>query len=130
MGCSNVNLLHYETQIQSREFLDKTFSASLLPHIAIPTRVTPRSKILIDNIFTNSLELNSLFGNIICSISNHLAQYLIYISKPVINNFNQKEKLHGRNFKSMDKEKFKEALESSYWNEILVTYSNDQKIIN
>ena len=51
------------------------------------------------------------------SISDQLAQFLVYSSKPVINNFDQKEELHRRNFKKMDNEKFKEALKSTYCND-------------
>ena len=41
------------------------------------------------------------------------------------NNFHEKELLHGGNFKSMDKEKFKGALAKNNWNEVLATYCND-----
>ena len=38
----------------------------------------------------------------------------------MVNNFDQKEVLHGRNFKNMDKEKFKEAFTSTKLNAILL----------
>lgn len=79
----NVDLLHYETHSQRGEFLDKIFSASLSPHITIPTRVTPRNKTLINIIFTNGLDDNSNCGNCKFSSPDHLAQFLIYSSKPV-----------------------------------------------
>ena len=44
MGDFNVDLLHYETYIQSRDFLDKMFSASLKPLITTLTQITPQSK--------------------------------------------------------------------------------------
>ena len=66
MGDFNVDLLHYETHNQSRDFLDKMLSASLKPHITTPTRVTPRSKTLIDNIFTNLLDKDIVCGNLTC----------------------------------------------------------------
>ena len=37
MGYFNVDLLHYETHNQSRDFLDKKFSAPLKPNIITPT---------------------------------------------------------------------------------------------
>ena len=58
----NVGLLHYESNNPTREFLDLTFSASLTPQITFPTRLTVRSKTLIDNIFTNSVEQNSIIN--------------------------------------------------------------------
>lgn len=72
----NVDLLHDEAHSQRGEFLDKIFLASLSPHITIPTRVTPRNKTLIDIMFTNGLDDNSICGNLTCSISAHLVQSL------------------------------------------------------
>ena len=84
MGDFHVDLLHYETHNQSREFLDKMFSASLKSHISTPTRITPRSKTLINNIFTSFLDEDFVCGKLTCSTSNHLAQFLIYINKTLI----------------------------------------------
>ena len=54
------------------------YSSSLFPHITIQTRITPSSKTLIDKTFTNSTEESSIGGNLSYSISDHLAQSLIY----------------------------------------------------
>ena len=51
---------------------------TLQPHITILTRITPRSRTLIDNIFTNTVDETSISGNLMCSISDHLAQFIIY----------------------------------------------------
>ena len=72
-------------------------------------RVTPRSKTLIDNIFKNGLDESSICGNLTCFISD----LLINTNKPMVKNFDQKEELHRRNFKNMDKEEFREALAST-----------------
>ena len=98
-GDFNLDLLHYETHSQSIEFLDKNVSASLFLHITIPTRVTPCSKTLIDNIFINDLGEIFICGNLTYSISDHLAQFLIYTSNLMVNNFHQKKVLHRRNSK-------------------------------
>ena len=58
LGDFNVDLLHYESNNPTREFLDLMFSASLTPQITVPIRLIVRSKTLIDNIFTNSVEEN------------------------------------------------------------------------
>ena len=42
--------------IQTREFLDKIYFGSSTPHITIPTRITPCSRTLIDNIFMNTVD--------------------------------------------------------------------------
>lgn len=43
----------------------------------------------------------------------------------MVNKFDQKEILHRRNSKNMDKKKFKQALASTNWNEALASYCND-----
>ena len=117
MGDFNLDLLHYETNNQSRDFLNKMFSASLKPHIATPSRITPRSKTLIDNIFTNFLDVDIVCGNLTCFTSDHLAQFLIYTNKTVYNSL-----------KNLDKRKFKEELENIEWNQLLAVYCNDPNI--
>ena len=78
LGDFNIDLLHYESHIQTKQFLDKIYFGSLTPHITIPTKITPRSRTLIDNIFTNTVDEPSISANLMCSISDHLAQFLIY----------------------------------------------------
>ena len=50
------------------------YSGSLSPQITTQTRITPRSKRLIDNIFTNSAGESSISGNLSYSISDQLAK--------------------------------------------------------
>ena len=73
LGDFNVDLLDYESNNPTREFLDLMFSASLTPQITVPTRLTVRSKTLIDNIFTNPVEESTISRNLECCISDHLA---------------------------------------------------------
>ena len=72
LGDFNFDLLHYESHIQTREFLDKICFGSLSPHITIPTRITPCSRTLIDNIFTNTVDEPSISGNLMCTVSDFL----------------------------------------------------------
>ena len=53
MGDFNINLLNYESNQETADFLNNMQSNSLVPYITLPTRITPRSKTLIDNIFFN-----------------------------------------------------------------------------
>ena len=64
MGDFNINLLNYENENKITEFLDGMCSNSFLPFITIPTRITPRSRTLIDNIFYNGTIQNTTAGNI------------------------------------------------------------------
>ena len=59
MGDFNINLLNYDNDTNVANFLDSLTSTSLLPYITQPTRITPKSKTLIDNIFSSNL---TLFG--------------------------------------------------------------------
>ena len=77
MGDFNINLLQYDSKKDSQDFLDKMYSNSLIPHISSPTRVTPGSQTLIDNIFPNKIENESYSGNITTTISDHYAQFLL-----------------------------------------------------
>ena len=49
----------------------------LLPHILHPTRVTDHSATIIDNIFFNTLEFDTLSGNLLTKISDHFPQFLV-----------------------------------------------------
>ena len=40
----NADLLKYENDTDTADFLDQIYASSLLPHITSPTRVSPRSK--------------------------------------------------------------------------------------
>ena len=76
LGDFDIDLLHYELHIQAREFLDKIYFGLSSPNITIPTRITPRSRTSFDNIFTNIVDDHSISGNLMCSISDHLAQFI------------------------------------------------------
>ena len=56
LGDFNIDLLHYGDDNRTKIFSDHMYSSSLSPQITTPTRITPSSKILIDNIFSNSAD--------------------------------------------------------------------------
>ena len=66
----NVNFLIYKTHNQNRDFLHKTFSASLKQRIKTPNRITPCSKTQIDNIFTILLDDNIIITKTISDLSD------------------------------------------------------------
>ena len=67
MGDFNINLINYNDDKNTGNFLDRMFSQSFLPYITTSTRVTRNTKTLIDNIS----------GNLSSIISDHLIQFLI-----------------------------------------------------
>ena len=73
MADFTIDLLNYESNIQTKEILDKIYFGPLTPRITIATRIAPHSRSLTDNIFTNTVNEPSINGNLMCSISDHLA---------------------------------------------------------
>ena len=69
--------MKYDTEKDSADFLDSLYASFLLPYISTPYRVMPRSKTLIDNIFSNNIEDGSISGNIVTTISDDYVQFLL-----------------------------------------------------
>ena len=65
MGDFNVNLLNYESHIDTNDFIYTMISHYLLPYILHPTRVTDHSETVIDNIFFNNTSYEITSGKII-----------------------------------------------------------------
>ena len=81
MGDFNIDILKYDTNKDSGEFLDKMYTKFLLPYITSPSRVTPRSQTLIDNFFSNIIEEGSNSANLTTKISDHFVQFMLFKSK-------------------------------------------------
>ena len=77
MGNFNINLFNYDSHTETNDFLDLMISHYLLPHILHPTRVTDHSATIIDNIFSNNCEMDTVSGNLLSQISDHFPQFLI-----------------------------------------------------
>ena len=105
VGDFNMDLMKTDENVQTTEYFDAITSAQFVPHIIHPTRITPHSKTLIDNIFSNSPNFSQgVSGNITLALSDHLAQFLMipldtYI-KPT------KEEKFIRDTKNFDRENF------------------------
>ena len=77
MGDFNINLVNYDSHPETNDFINLMVSHYLLPHILHPARVTDHSATIIDNIFFNTLELNTQSGNLLNMISDHFPQFLV-----------------------------------------------------
>ena len=77
MGDFNINLLGYESDSETNDFINTMVSHYLLPYILHPTRVTDLSATIIDNIFSNVCEFETISGNIMAQLADHFAQFLI-----------------------------------------------------
>ena len=127
MGDMNIDLLKYNDDIKIGNFYDKITSFTFEPLILQPTRLTNKSKTLIDNIFYNSLDYKTTSGNITTSISDHLMQFTHiakFRNRPPKNN----KKIYKRNYKFFNNSEFLEELFQVNWTEILNNLSSEQAL--
>ena len=71
MGDFNINLLDHDLSPPVENFINQMISKNFLPIINRPTRVTPHSCTLIDNIFCNRVDEVESSGVTTTNISNH-----------------------------------------------------------
>ena len=72
MGDLNINILNSHSHQPTNEFFNLMTSNCLYPSVCKPTRITSSTATLIDNIFTNNLELNMNS----CILCTDLSDYL------------------------------------------------------
>ena len=80
------------------------YSSLLLPHIFIPTRTTTSSATLIYNIFTNNYNSSFVSGNLVNSLSDHHAQFLIMGNQHTSLEFDSTEQMF-QDFQEIEKNK-------------------------
>ena len=115
LGDFNINLLKYNEDQSTNEYLDSLALNCIIPNTLQPRSLTSHSNTFIGNIFSNILSSEAVFGNITAIISDHLPQFLFtpnVLSNPLCNKSNTLE----RDWSKFNKENF--ILESN-WCEIL-----------
>ena len=118
LGDFNIDLMKTDEDENTSNYFDTLASLSFIPHIIHPTRITPHSKTLIDNIFSNVPNFSQgKSGNLTISLSDHLAQFLVIpldtcFVPPKVSKF----KRDTRNF---DRENFFLDLLSIDWNSVI-----------
>ncbi|XP_057305356.1 uncharacterized protein LOC130642284 [Hydractinia symbiolongicarpus] len=124
-GDFNINLLNISKDDQSSDFINNLFSNLCIPHITLPTRITPRSKTLIDNIFSNCLEFSDcVSGNLTSSISDHLPQFLLVPNLNIKSN-SKKQNIYKRNYSKFNEEAFLLDLTKINWDNEISLSKND-----
>ena len=122
MGDFNINLLRYNEDHNSTDFLDQIHSCSLIPCITYPTHLTSRPKTLIDNRFSIDTANEVITGNILTT-SNHLAQFLLF---PIMRT---KPEFKGNNycfnFKRFNPKVFLQDLQNIDWHTALKLNKED-----
>ena len=78
----------------------------LVPLILVPTKINSKNDTLIDNIFSNQFNSETVSGNLTVNFSDgHLPSFAIF-PKPNQNHLPKKHNLYTRDIKNMDKENF------------------------
>ena len=118
LGDFNIDLMKSDEDEDTSTYFDTLASQSFIPHIIQPTRITPHSKTLIDNIFSNVPNFSQgKSGNITLSLSDHLAQFLVI---PLETCFvPPKTSKFKRDTKNFDRENFFLDLLDIDWNEVI-----------
>ena len=128
MGDFNINLLNYQSDTNVSNFYDSISSFLLQPLIFQPTRVTDYSHTLIDNIFSNNCQYNSLSGNLISKISDHFPQFSILQGYSNVN-AKPKTKKYGRSFRNFDDNEFLAVLQNIKWQNIFGNITCPDKLM-
>ena len=77
-GDFNIDLLNPNNQKPNEDFINTMYSLSLYPKITRPSRITSHCATLIDNIFMNNTENNTISGLLINDIRNHLPVFTVF----------------------------------------------------
>ena len=124
LGDFNIDLMKSDEDESTSNYFDTLASLSFIPHIIHPTRITPHSRTLIDNIFSNVPNFSQgKSGNLTLSLSDHLAQFLIIpldtcFVPPKVSKFK-------RDTKNFDRENFFLDLLSIDWKEVIEIEKRD-----
>ena len=78
-GDFNFDLLKYSNHSETANFFDKMTSNLLVPLILIPTKINTKNDTLIENIFTNQFNSQTITGNLTVNFSDgHLPSFAIF----------------------------------------------------
>ena len=104
LGDFNADLLKYDRNSNISDFLDSMYFSLLLPLIFSPTRITSSSATLIDNIFTSNYNSSFVSGNLVNTLWNHHAQFLIMGNQQIRLELDSKEHMF-RDFQEIERNK-------------------------
>ena len=133
LGDFNIDLLKINDNNAVSNFIDLLSSHLYVPHIVQASRISLNnpnhrlSETLIDNIYSNALNFaDGISGNLMISISDHLAQFLII---PIdISKHSEKRNWFKRDTKHFDKENFILDMFDINWDEIIEIDKNDPNL--
>ena len=123
LGDFNIDLIKTNKNNNASEFLDRIYSSYLIPQITSPTRLTSRSHTLIANIISNVIIEDTISGNIMNIISDHLGQFII-LPYHFVESDSKQETFH-RNFKNFSKKKLLSDLKKINWESLFSQHKQD-----
>ena len=117
LGDYNINLLNYDSHELTAGFVNSLYSYGFVPLINRPTRITPHSATIIDNIFTNNHEalVKSYQGILVTDLSDHFPVF--HINQTLIS-VEQDVFIVKRSFTAKNKHAFLEDLGAVDWQPI------------
>ena len=117
MGDFNIKLLKYQSHPETNDFINLMVSHYLVLHILRPTKVTDHSATIIDNIFSNNVESDTVDGNILSQITDHFPQFLIVKNMAV--NY-RKVVLFQRDYSKLFEERFLDDFKELSWEDLML----------
>jgi len=114
-GDFNIDLLKLNKDKFTNGYFDQLTNINFMPLITLPTRITTKSKTLIDNILFNEFSHDIKSGNINVSISDHSPQFAIIPIKNKKSKTKSKQ-VFVRNFRNSDQNTIKNTFQSIDWN--------------
>ncbi len=127
LGDFNLNLLNYNIHNQTNDFVDNIFSQGFIPLIHKPTRVTSVTATLIDHIYTNILNSESISGIILTDVADHFATFHVAPNKMQTQKIIIKEK---RIYSEANIDKFKQQLDNLDFSHILNNNDTEEAYCN
>ena len=122
MGDFNINLMKEGTDRHVDDFIDILGANLILPTILIPTRVTPKTQTLIDNIFASPFDQEIQTGNITIGISDHLPQFLILQSN---HELSKNSDIYYRDWNVFEEKEFTLKFYDNNWDDTLKLQNRD-----
>ena len=122
-GDFNIDLLKYETNNKYCDFLNNITSYGFLPYILQPIRLSDENATVIDNIYGNNFEQESISGNILIQFADHLSQFLS-INREI--NKTKPNKIFKRDFSKFDEQLFIDDISIQNWNANNFTDTNSK----
>ena len=112
---------------KTAEFYDLLASNFLLPTILIPTKINKKSDTLIDNIFTNHYNPDTVSGNLTVSISDHLPSFAIFPNSKM-KHVPKRHNIYKRDFSNLKEDDYaniKNEFNEIDWDKLLQYEKND-----